>query len=57
MTIESSFAEWKLGFRDVGTDLGDDWSTEGNVRHEVSVHDVDVQPVGATGDGAAAFVA
>src|SRR6188508_266458 len=33
-----------------------DWRTEGQVRNEVSIHDVDVQPLSATGDDAFHFL-
>ena len=39
---------------DVRSDLADDGVPEGDVGDEVSVHYVDVQPVGAGGDGGAA---
>ena len=39
---------------DVRPDLADDGVAEGDVGHEVPVHYVDVEPVGAGGDGGAA---
>ena len=41
----------------VGPDGGDDGRTEGNVRHELTVHDVKVQPVGPGSGGARGFLA
>jgi hypothetical protein len=43
---------WPL---DVPPDHGNYWRPEGNVGHEVAVHDVDVQPVSAMADCARAF--
>lgn len=36
-------------------DLGHHWRAECDVGHKVTVHDVDVQPVGALGDFGRAF--
>lgn len=36
--------EWAV---DASADLRDDGTPDGHVRHEVAVHDVDVEPVGA----------
>lgn len=54
MAVEGAFAFWGSGPVDVGPDFGDDGRAEGDVRDEVSVHDVDVQPVCALGNGGGA---
>lgn len=42
---------------DVGPDLGDDGSSEGDVGNEVAVHDVNMKPIGSLLDLGRAFAA
>lgn len=51
MTIKGTLGERKLGLRDMRTDLRDDRSTEGYVRDEMTVHDIDMQPISASSNG------
>ena len=54
MAVEGAAGEGAGGAGDMGSDLTDDGGTEGDVGHEVAVHYVDVQPVGAVGHGVGA---
>ena len=51
VAVEGALSVGFSGPLDVRTDLSDDGSAEGNVGHEVAVHDVDVQPVCSMADG------
>lgn len=42
VAVEGALSVGFGGPVDVRTDLGDDWGAEGDVGHEVAVHDVDV---------------
>lgn len=56
MAVEGARGIGGGGAVDVRADLGDDGGAEGDVGHEVPVHDVDVQPLRAVlFDGAGAF--
>lgn len=54
MAVEGTAAVGLLGRVDVLPDLGDNGCSEGHVRDEVAIHDIDVQPVGALCDGVGA---
>lgn len=47
VAIKCSAAARLGGTVDATTNLGDHRATDGHVRHEVAVHDVDMEPVGA----------
>lgn len=58
MAVEGARGIGGYGAVDVRADLGDDGGAEGDVRHKVTVHDVDVQPLRAILlDGAGALCA
>ena len=50
MAVESSFVSRPGRFLDMGSDLGDDGGTEGHVGDEVTIHDVNMEPVGTLFD-------
>lgn len=45
MAIEGASAARLHGSFDMGTDSGDDGGAKGHVGHEMSIHDVDMEPV------------
>lgn len=58
MAVEGAGGVGGYGAVDVRADLGDNGGAEGDVRHEVAIHDVDVQPLRAILlDGARALCA